>query len=131
MKVSFQIKEKFKVRPEVIFEAWLNSKHHSEMTGGNAICSSEIGNTFSTWDGYITGTTISLKKNQEIVQTWRTTEFKENDEDSILTIQLKELKNGTELNLIHTNIPEGQTQYKKGWKEHYFEPMKNYFHSLK
>jgi|GWRWMinimDraft_12_1066020.scaffolds.fasta_scaffold06962_2 activator of HSP90 ATPase len=131
MKVSFEIIEKFNVSPEVIFEAWLNSKLHSEMTGGNAFCSSEIGGTFSTWDGYITGTNISLKKNQEIVQTWRTTEFKEGDEDSILTIQLKELKNGTEFKLIHTKIPEGQTQYKIGWKEYYFEPMRNYFHSLK
>ncbi len=127
MKVSFQIKEKFKVKSEVIFEAWLNSKLHSKMTGGTAFCTSEIGCAFSTWDGYITGTNISFKKNQEIVQTWRTSEFREDDEDSILTIQLKELKNGTELTLIHANIPEGQTQYKKGWKEHYFEPMKNYF----
>lgn len=130
MKVSFQIKEKFKVRPEVIFKAWLNSKLHSKMTGGTAFCSSEIGSAFSAWDGYITGTNITLKKNQEIVQTWRTSEFKEDDEGSIVTIQLKELKNGTELNLIHTNIPEGQTQYKKGWKEHYFKPMKNYFQNL-
>lgn len=65
MKVSFQIKEKFKVSPEVIFEAWLNSKLHSKMTGGNAFCSSEIGSTFSTWDRYITGTNISLKKTKK------------------------------------------------------------------
>ena len=65
---------------------------------------------------------------QKIVQSWRTSEFGENDEDSILTILLQETDNGgTQLTMIHSNIPEGQTQYEKGWVNHYFEPMKGYF----
>ena len=52
---------------------------------------------------------------------------KENDEDSKLIIELKKVKEGTQLTLIQTNIPEGQTQYKEGWEEHYFEPMNAYF----
>jgi len=52
-------------------------------------------------------------------------------EDSKIIIRLKESENGTELILNHSNIPEGQTQYKKGWLEHYFTPMENYFKNLK
>ena len=101
------------------------------MTGGEAKCSNEVGSAFTTWDGYIFGENIDLKPNHEIIQSWRTSEFNDDDEDSILKISLNELENGTELTLIHRNIPEGQTQYEQGWKEHYFEPMKNYFESLK
>jgi hypothetical protein len=38
-----------------------------------------------------------------------------------------EVTDGCELTLIHTNIPEAQTQYKQGWIDNYFTPMKNYF----
>ena len=97
------------------------------MTGGEAECGKNIGDTFTAWDRYIDGENLELKENEEIIQSWRTSEFDKNDEDSRLIIRLKEIKNGTELILIHSNIPEGQTQYKQGWEDHYFTPMKNYF----
>jgi hypothetical protein len=34
---------------------------------------------------------------------------------------------GTRLTLKHTNLPDHGMQYKDGWVEHYFEPMKAYF----
>jgi activator of HSP90 ATPase len=35
---------------------------------------------------------------------------------------------GSKLTLIHTDIPEGQSEeYKQGWKDYYFAPMKVYF----
>jgi activator of HSP90 ATPase len=101
------------------------------MTKAPAKCSNEIGGNFTAWDGYIEGKNIDLKPNKEIIQRWRTSEFNKNDEDSKLIIRLKEIENGTELTLTHNNIPEGQTQYKKGWVGHYIEPMENYFDKLK
>lgn len=127
---SIELKEIFGVKPDVVYHAWLDSQQHSKMTGGKAVCSSQVNETYSAWDGYISGKNVELKPNQKIVQSWRTTEFSDKDEDSLLTIQLKEIKNGTEFILTHTNIPKGQTQYKKGWKEHYFDPMKVYFGRL-
>ena len=131
MKESLELKVTFNVKPHEIYKAWLDSKQHAKMTGGDAECGKLIGDSFTTWDGYISGKNIDLKPNQEIVQSWRTSQFNENDEDSYLKIQLREIKNGTELILIHSNIPEGQTQYEQGWKEHYFEPMNNYFEDIK
>lgn len=74
---------------------------------------------------------MKLISNQEIVQSWRTSEFTDNDEDSKLIIRFKEIESGTALTLIHSNIPEGQTQYKQGWIDHYFIPMKQYFENKK
>ncbi len=130
MKESLELKEIFPVPPSTIYQAWLNSEEHSEMTGGEAKCSDQVGDKFTAWDDYITGVNKSLKPNEEIIQSWRTTQFEESDEDSELVIRFKEIEGGCEVTLIHTNIPEGQTQYELGWVNHYFTPMKNYFTKL-
>jgi len=127
MKESFQLKEVFKVKPSAIYQAWLDSELHSQMTGGEAECSQQVGESFTAWDGYISGKNEAFIENEKIVQSWRTTEFPEKEEDSNLTIILTEIEESTELTLIHNNIPTGQTQYKQGWIDHYFEPMKVYF----
>ncbi len=127
MTEKFELKEQFNVKPPIIFDAWLNSEEHSRMTGGKAHCGIKVGDKFSAWNGYIQGRNIKLIANKEIVQSWRTSEFAEDDEDSNLIIRLEEDENGTVLNLIHSNIPKGQTQYKQGWIDHYFVPMKIYF----
>ena len=127
MKESLELVHHFNVPPSVIYRAWLDSAEHTNMTGGQANCSAHIGDSFTAWDDYIEGKNIQLIDNQEIVQSWRTIEFEEDEEDSLLTIRLKETKSGTELTLIHTNIPEGQTQYESGWVDNYFTPMSEYF----
>ena len=127
MKTSFRLQEKFKVSPGILFHAWLDSKIHSEMTGGTAVCSKLINGKFTAWDEYILGENVFLKPNSEIIQSWRTIEFKDSDEDSELILQISESENGSVLTLIHNNIPEGQSDYQKGWIDHYFIPMKEYF----
>lgn len=62
-----------------------------------------------------------------IVQSWRTAEFTEEDEDSRLELRLSDIPGGCELELIHSGIPEGQPDYKQGWIDNYFEPMRAYF----
>ncbi len=127
MKNSFKISQKFPVSPFEVYEAWLNSEKHSSMTGGQAHCSDRIGESFSAWDGYISGRNEFLIENKEIIQSWRTTEFAESDEDSKLVIRLEEIAEGCLLSLEHSNIPDGQPDYELGWINHYFNPMKRYF----
>ncbi|MFY0605904.1 MAG: SRPBCC domain-containing protein [Cyclobacteriaceae bacterium] len=129
MPTSFILKKHLQISPAQLFHAWLNSEEHTAMTGGEAICSNQVGGQFSAWDGYISGSNISLVLNEEIIQSWRTTEFEESDQDSELIIKLTEENDGCLLTLIHRNIPEGQSDYKQGWIDHYFTPMKEYFHS--
>ncbi len=126
MKESFVLEETFAVKPAALYKAWLDSSLHSQMTGGAADCTNVEGGDHSAWDGYIRGKNVELLENKKIVQTWRTTEFDETDEDSVLTIELAEVPEGTKLTLTHTNIPQGQTQYEQGWIDHYFAPMKEF-----
>lgn len=127
MKETIELTLILNTTPEAIYKAWLSSEGHESMTGGGAECSNKEGAPYSAWDGYITGANIKLTPSSEIEQTWRTSEFSDEDEDSHLLVQLTPNDQGTELKLIHTNIPEGQTQYENGWKEHYFEPMQQHF----
>jgi len=113
-----------------IYDAWLDSLAHSEMTGGRANMSAEIGAEFSAWDGYITGRNLELVPGERIVQSWRTTKFPEDHEDSTITVVLEEGDDGTLLTLSHSNVPEGHLGYEQGgWQKSYFEPMIAYFSS--
>ena len=111
-----------------IYQAWLDSQAHSEMTGGEARQSDQVGAAVSAWDDYITGRNLELVPGERIVQSWRTTQFTDEHEDSVIVITLDEVEDGTLLTLVHRNVPEEQTGYERGgWQEHYFEPMKKYF----
>jgi uncharacterized protein YndB with AHSA1/START domain len=111
-----------------IYEAWLDSVAHSEMTGGQARMSDEIGAEMSAWDGYIIGRNLELVPHERIVQSWRTTEFADEHGDSIITVTLEDDDGGTLLTLVHSNVPDEQTSYEQGgWQEHYFEPMTEFF----
>ncbi len=125
--MEFTLKTKIDATAKQIYKAWLSSDGHTNMTGGTATISDIIGDNFTAWDGYIEGQNIELEPFNRILQSWRTSQFEEGEEDSQIEILLNEINGQTELTLIHTNVPESGEHYIKGWDNHYFQPMKNYF----
>lgn len=125
--MEFTVVEVFNASPEQVYKTWLTSEGHSGMTGGSANISDKVGEKWSAWDGYISGSNLELTSFSRILQSWRTTEFAENEADSRLEILLKEVNGQTELTLIHTQLPAHGAQYEQGWDDHYFTPMKAYF----
>ncbi|MFT7604157.1 MAG: activator of HSP90 ATPase [Saprospiraceae bacterium] len=125
--MEFTLKTKINATAAEIYSTWLNSEGHTKMTGGAATISDKIGDTFTAWDNYIEGKNIVLEPYRRILQSWRTSQFEEGEEDSQLEILLNEVDGETELTLIHTNVPESGEHYIKGWDNHYFQPMKAYF----
>jgi activator of HSP90 ATPase len=125
---SFRIQATIHAKPYEIYNAWLDSQQHSEMTDSDAEIDPCINGVFSIWNGYITGSTVELEKGKKIVQRWRTTDFPAGRDHSVIEVHLLETQSGTKLKLSHFNIPDGQGKdYKEGWKEYYFKPMKRYF----
>lgn len=125
---SFTILASIPATPEQIYAAWLSSEGHSQMTGSQAEVQAGTGGAFTAWDGYIWGKTLETEPNRRIVQAWRTNEFPENSPDSRVEILLVETGKGTEITLVHTNIPDGQAEgYKEGWEDFYFTPMRAFF----
>lgn len=124
---QFILTETFNASAEVIYNAWISTNGHTQMTGSPAKVDGSVNGAFTAWDGYIWGTFTKLDKNKKIVQTWRTGEFPEDAEDSNVEILLEEKDGKTKLTLIHTNIPEGQANdYKQGWEDFYFKPMREW-----
>lgn len=119
--------------PKKIYEAWLDSKEHTAMTGAKAKASGKINGKFTAWDGYISGTNLDLKPNKKIVQLWRTAEFAEDALDSVLEVNFAPKAGGKcTVTFVHINIPNGDgPKYKQGWKDFYFTPMKQYFSKKK
>jgi uncharacterized protein YndB with AHSA1/START domain len=128
MSYDFTLTTLIHATSQAIYEAWLDSRGHTEMTGGEAEMSAEVGGVVSAWDGYISGRNLELVPHTRIVQSWRTTQFTEQDADSRIIVTLTRAPGGTNLTLEHRNVPDGQTSYEKGgWQSHYFEPMQRFF----
>ncbi len=118
----------FKTTPHEIYEAFMDSRKHSEFTGCKAKIIREIGGKFAIDEDYITGTTLELVPDEKIVQSWRA-----NDKNwpknhfSTLNIMLIEEKEGTRLDLIQDGVPEECYEaINKGWNMHYWEPLKKF-----
>jgi uncharacterized protein YndB with AHSA1/START domain len=128
MPYTFSLTAIIPASPVEIYQAWLDSVGHSEMTGGEATMSDEVGAEVTAWDGYISGRNLELVPGERIVQSWRTSEFGDADADSIITVVLREVDEGTLLTLEHSNVPDEHKSYEEGgWQSNYFEPMVAYF----
>ena len=127
MKINFEVSAEITAAPQEIYNAWLDSDQHSAMTGGKAIVSGVVGESFTAWDGYIEGRNIELEPGTKIIQHWRTSEFGNSDENSRLEVVFEARREGTIVTIRHSNLPEHGMQYKMGWVDNYLDPMKEYF----
>jgi activator of HSP90 ATPase len=113
--------------PHQVYQAWLDSEMHSAFTGAQASIDARVGGQHAAWDGYIAGQILALEPDRKIVQSWRTTEFPDESEDSRLEILLAPAPGGTKVTIHQSQIPDGQgEQYRQGWIDHYFQPLKRY-----
>jgi activator of HSP90 ATPase len=131
MAIEFVVSAIFPATPQEIYTAWLSSRGHSAMTGSSASATAKVGDEFNAWDGYIQGKNLELEPGKRIVQSWRTSEFSDDEPDSRIEITLQPVGDQTKLTLRHTGLPPHGGQYEQGWVESYFEPMKEYFLSRK
>lgn len=128
MSESLNVFSVFSIPAKQIYEAWMDSKEHSAFTNSEAIIDPHVGGEFSTGEGYISGKTISLEPFTRIIQSWRTTDFEEDDPDSRLEVTFEEMDSGCKVTLNHTGLPDGsKDEYIQGWEDYYFTPMQEYF----
>ena len=114
-----------------LYHDWLDSEAHGAFTGYPACIDPRVGGEFTAYDGYILGSTAILEPEYHIVQRWRTTDFAETDEDSILDILLIPEGDGTRLVLTNSHLPAGrEDEFEQGWEDYYFAPMQGYYQHL-
>ncbi len=130
MGYGFELSDDIPATPQAVYDAWMSSTGHTAMTGSPAVVDPQVGGAFEAWDGYIVGRTLALEPGRRIVQSWRTSEFSEDEEDSQIEVVLEPVEKGTRITIRHTDVPDGHLSYERdGWEERYFDPMRRYFSS--
>jgi activator of HSP90 ATPase len=108
-----------------VYMALTNANSISLWTDEDAVMSTEPGSEFSLWGGNIVGKNIEFEENKKIVQQWY---FDGQEEESIVTILLHTIKQGTTVELKHSNIPDADfNEFVDGWNDNYFAALKDFF----
>jgi len=94
-------------------------------SGDEAVMEATPNTEFSLWSGDICGMNLEFEPNKKIVQEWY---FGEQEQPSIVTILLHEHKQGTSVELRHTNIPdEDYNDIVEGWNGQYFGAIQDFY----
>jgi len=110
-----------------VWQALTDPKIIARWGAGPAVMSDKIGGRFKLWGGEVWGKNLEVKKNRQLVQEWHTGK---GDKVSIVTISLTYENKRTYIDMLHEDVPEEKRdKLNKGWKEHYFNPMKKYLES--
>jgi uncharacterized protein YndB with AHSA1/START domain len=130
MTYDFEVSGTVPAKCEDVYRAWLSSEGHTAMTGGDAVIDPRVGGHFTAWGPYIAGTTLELEPFHRIVQSWRTEQFTEADEDSQIEVTFEPVGDETLVRIRHSNVPSEHRGYEDGgWQKSYLGPMRDYFSS--
>lgn len=102
--------------PDELYTALISPATIQLWTGEKAEMSEEPGSEFSLWEDSIVGRNLEFERPHKIVQQW----YFDQDEPSIVTLKLHPHKQGTSLEVRHTQIPAGEyDEVVKGWDDVY------------
>ena len=94
------------------------------LVGDKAEITKKVGTKFSIYGGDITGENLELVPDRKIVQTWRYNDWPEGHY-SKATFLLEKSSSGTKLTFTQTDVPEDRyDDIAQGWKDYYWQPMK-------
>ncbi len=110
--------------PHAVYEALMDSKKHSEFTGGKAKTSRRVGGKFEAYDGWIDGWNVALLPDKKIVQKWRGGDWPKGHYSTV-TFFLKKTPAGSLLQFTQTDVPEEHFEdISQGWIDNYWDKMK-------
>ena len=134
----YEVRRIVRASSKRLFEAWLDGREHSAMTGRAATTSAVEGDAFSALDGLIVGKNLEIEPYHRIVQTWRVVTVGGDAFDTQVEIVLSTTADsdaianthddGVTLTVRHSGLPRDQFILSaEWWEERYFRPMDVYF----
>jgi activator of HSP90 ATPase len=109
--------------PSLVYQALVDTKRFSEVTGAPAIGDGAEGASFSAFGGHVTGRNVELVKDKRVVQAWRAKTWPEGV-FSIARFQLEADGRGTKLVFDHEAFPADMKEHlAKGWHANYWEKL--------
>jgi len=111
-----------------LYRMYLDPAAHAALTGGGpATISSAPGSEWNAFDGRIWGRMLALTPSRQIVQSWRSFEWQEDELDAVLMLRFTASKAGTRIDLIQAGVPDRlYDTLVSGWPVRYWQPWKAY-----
>lgn len=114
---TFKKTFRINAEPSDVYAALTNPYTIELWSGYPALMSVEPGSEFSLWEGDITGRNIEFVQDSKVVQEWY---FGDQDEKSLVTINIVPKGSDTLVTVEHTNIPDDDfADISEGWREYY------------
>jgi activator of HSP90 ATPase len=111
--------------PEEVYIALTNPNTIMLWSGEEAKMNTEVDSEFSLWNGSIVGKNLEFIEGKKIVQLWY---FGDQEDLSIVTMLLHPAKQGTSIELTHTNIPDIDfNEIVEGWNNSYFGSLRKFY----
>ena len=116
--------------PQRLFESYLDADTHARITGKPVKIAAEPGSEFEAFDGVLTGTMLRVVAPRLIVQSWRSTQFRERDPDSTLILMMSRDGDDGRIDLVHLDVPEHDYDgVQRGWNQYYWDPWRAFLAS--
>lgn len=124
------IKQSVAIRatPVEVYDALVNAQKHAAFTGAKATSSNREGGKFTAWDGYIAGKYLKLVPGRKLIAEWSTREWPAAYPPSLIEFTFERAEGGMRLTMLQSQVPAAQApNYRQGWKDYYWNPLKRYF----
>jgi activator of HSP90 ATPase len=118
--------------PAVLYSNYLDPGQQSAFTGGGAASISPAsGTAWSAFDGRIHGRILALTPSRQIVQSWRSFEWQDDDPDSVLILTFWPVGSGSIVALAQVDVPARlYDTLLSGWPTRYWEPWRGYLQQI-
>jgi activator of HSP90 ATPase len=91
--------------PERLFDIYLSSREHGAAIGSTARVSRRPGGPFAAFDGVLRGQMLAILPKRLIVQSWRGSDWRKSEPDSILVLAFSPARRGGRITLVHAHVP--------------------------
>jgi uncharacterized protein YndB with AHSA1/START domain len=115
--------------PAALYSMYLDPGQHAAFTGGGPASIAAAADTaWSAFDGRIHGRVLALTPHRQIVQSWRSFEWLDEDPDSVLILTFRPSDGGgSRVDLAQVDVPARlYDTLMSGWPSRYWEPWRAY-----
>lgn len=112
---------------EALFDMYLAPATHAAITGQPVTIGTDSGAEFRAFGDMLSGTMLQVVRPRLIVQSWRSMNFDDADDDSTLILSFSDQGDEGRIDLIHLDVPAGDYDgVTEGWGKFYWTPWREY-----
>lgn len=110
---------------ERLFEMYLDPTEHAAFTGSPVTIGATNGAEFAAFGGELSGQILQVVVSRLIVQSWRSSQFGEEDPDSTLILTFTPEGEQGRIDLVHLDVPKHDHEgVIEGWGKFYWTPWR-------